>query len=182
MAEHMLEIVDENDVVIGIAPRKEIHAKGFLHREVNVIFMTPTGELIFQRRSKTKDVCPNILDAAAAGHVEIGDSYETTALKEAMEETGIAIDPSELVFIKKEYCSITEKNVENNCFRAIFGYIYDGDVTDMQIEEGQSAGFELYPLKDMYALPEDLSRQFMMRFVTPERSADVYETLEGMIA
>ena len=47
MSEKMLEIVDENDQVIGIQSRKEIHEKGLLHREIHVLFITPEKDIIF---------------------------------------------------------------------------------------------------------------------------------------
>jgi isopentenyldiphosphate isomerase len=181
MTIEMLEIVDENDHVIGTAPRKDIHANGLLHREINVLFVTPSGEAIFQRRSKTKDICPGLLDAAAAGHVEIGDSYEVTALKEAAEETGLSINADNLVFIKKEYCEIKEKTLLNKCFRSIYGYVFTGSIDDMQIEEGAADGFEAYPIKDLLNMPANMNEQFISRFVDPTRSQDVYEKLLDMV-
>jgi ADP-ribose pyrophosphatase YjhB (NUDIX family) len=35
------------------------------------------------------------------GHVEIGDSYEETAVKEILEETGLKVDISQLIPIQK---------------------------------------------------------------------------------
>lgn len=97
----LLNIVDEEDKVIGQAPREEIHKNGLLHREIHVYFITPNQELIFQHRAKDKETFPDLLDATVGGHVEIGHSYEETAIKEAEEETGVKINLSDLIPINK---------------------------------------------------------------------------------
>ena len=68
----VLEIVDESDAVIGVRSREEIHTLGLRHREVHVWLVTPDNDIIFQRRSATKDTFPNQLDASAGGHVHDG--------------------------------------------------------------------------------------------------------------
>lgn len=84
----MLEVVDENDNVIGFETRAKIHREGLLHREIHVWFLTPEGEIVFQHRAKDKDTYPDKLDATVGGHVESNMSYEDTAIKECKEETG----------------------------------------------------------------------------------------------
>lgn len=83
--ENILDIVDENDQIIGQATRDKIHRQGLLHREIHVYFITPQQEIIFQHRAKDKETFPDLLDATVGGHVEIGDSYELTAIKETEE-------------------------------------------------------------------------------------------------
>ena len=183
MTVEMLELVDENDVVIGTAPRKEIHQKGLLHREVNVMFITPAGDIVFQRRSKTKDTFPDLLDATAGGHVEIGDSYDVTAVKEIAEETGLDVSIDDLVLLemvrsdKKD--SVT--HMRNNCHRAIYGYIFRGKVSDLVMEAGAGEGFELHPVKNMFSLPDDLKKEFIDRYTEPASSAVMYKKLQDMI-
>jgi isopentenyldiphosphate isomerase len=89
MAEEILDVVDENDNVIGQEPRSKIHREGLFHREVHVLFITPNKEIIFQKRGINKDSYPGLLDATVGGHVSQGETYETAALKEMEEETGI---------------------------------------------------------------------------------------------
>ena len=183
MTVEMLEIVDENDNVIGTAPRSEIHAKGLLHREVNVMFITPKGDLIFQRRSKTKDVYPDLLDAAAGGHVDTGHSYDHTAFKETQEETGLTIQPEELHFITKLRVDEpdTVKNVRNCAFRAIYGYVFDGSLDELKVETNQAEGFEAYPVSNMFAMSKDLATQFAPRYVDKEAYDSVYQKLLTLV-
>src|SRR5665648_133311 len=59
MKDEMLEVVNENDVVIDLKSRKEVHQKGLSHREIHIWFMTPAREIIFQHRAKDKDTYPD---------------------------------------------------------------------------------------------------------------------------
>lgn len=97
----MLEVINENDNIIGLETRSKIHQDGLLHREIHIWFLTPKSEIIFQHRAKDKDTHPDKLDATVGGHVEPKMSYEETAIKECKEETGIDIDLNKLVFLKK---------------------------------------------------------------------------------
>lgn len=130
MSEEMLEIVDENDNVIGIASRREIHEKGLLHREVHVLFITPTGDLIFQKRSMTKDTNPGCLTVAVGGHVGVGDSYALTAQRETKEETGLDIQLSDLIPIEKKLIHTFNRDtsIPHNSYRMVYGHIFDGGV------------------------------------------------------
>ena len=85
----ILEIVDSDDRVIGTATRREIHEKGLCHRAVHIFVFNTRGEIYVHRRSADKDRHPLKLDSSAAGHVDPGESYETTASRELDEELGI---------------------------------------------------------------------------------------------
>src|SRR3989344_8976137 len=132
----ILNIVNENDEIVGVAAREEIHKSGLPHREVHVWFYTPNGEVIFQHRAKDKDTFPDLLDATVGGHVEIGDSYEQAAVKETKEETGIEIKVSDLILINKikKYSEDKSADKINNVFNSRYAYIYRGDVKDLKIE------------------------------------------------
>lgn len=154
----ILNIVDENDNIIGQTTRKEIHEKGLLHKEIHVWFITPQGEIILQHRAKDKDTFPDLLDATVGGHVEIGDSYENTALKEMEEETGIHVDIKNLHFIKKLRNRSEDPitGMINNTFRAQYVYIYKGKTNDLRVERGKALGFEAWPINKLPNLsPED---------------------------
>lgn len=93
----ILEIVDSQDKVIGTATRAEIHRLGFLHRAVHLFVFNPAGQLYIQRRSRSKDRHPGKLDSSAAGHVDPGETYEETAIRELQEELGIKAEVKEIL-------------------------------------------------------------------------------------
>ena len=85
----VFDIVDENDQVIGSAPRREVHDRGLRHRAVHILIFNAAGEVFLQRRSPTKDRHPNTWDSSCSGHVDTGETYVTAALRELGEELGL---------------------------------------------------------------------------------------------
>ncbi len=166
----ILNIVNENDNIIGEATRKEIHEKGSLHREIHVWFITPKGEIIFQHRAKDKDTFPDFLDATVGGHVEIGDDYEKTALKEMEEETGVNGDVKDLHLIikfKKRSEDEATRTV-NNTIRAQYAYVYRGSISDLRVEDGKALGFEAWPIDKLPNLNEEDKKKFIPLILEPD--------------
>jgi len=159
----ILEIVNENDEVIGLENRTKIHTEGLLHREIHVFFLTPKGEIIFQHRAKDKDTYPDKLDATVGGHVDPKMNYEDTAVKECKEETGVDIDTSKLLFLtkmrKKSFDQVT--GMTNNTFRSQYAYLYEGSIDDLQIEDGKATGFETRKIDDLFHLSEEEKSKFI---------------------
>jgi len=90
-ATEMFDVVNERNEVIGQKPRGEVHASGLLHRAVHVFVFNKRGEVYLQKRSHLKDVHPRVWDSSAAGHLDVGESYATCALREVKEELGIEV-------------------------------------------------------------------------------------------
>jgi isopentenyldiphosphate isomerase len=166
----ILEVVDANDNVIGQATRQEIHEKGLLHREIHVWFITPKGEIVFQHRAKDKDTYPDLLDATVGGHVEVGDSYEKTAIKEMEEETGIRAKVEDLHFLKKFFKCSEDKvtGMINNTVRSQYAYVYSGKLEDLHVEEGKALGFEAWPIDQLSHLSEDNQKKFISSILQPD--------------
>lgn len=159
----ILNIVNENDEIIGEETRENIHKNGLLHREIHVYFVTLNKEIFFQHRAKDKDTYPDLLDATVGGHVEIGDSYEKTAIKETHEETGISIDVSDLIFLNKTKRRSEDKATGkvNYAIRQSYIYIFKGDLNDLKIETGKSLCFEIWPIEKLLAIGNDDSKKFI---------------------
>jgi isopentenyl-diphosphate delta-isomerase type 1 len=87
-ADELFDVVDLNDEVTGQAPRKEVHAKKWMHRATHVIVHDHVGRLFLQKRSMSKDTFPGCWDNACTGHLDAGENYETAARRELGEEIG----------------------------------------------------------------------------------------------
>lgn len=160
----LLEIVNEDDQVIGNEIRKTIHQKGLLHREIHVwLFKDDEHKLLFQHRAKDKETYPDLLDASAGGHVDPGETYEQAALRELAEEVGIRTTLSSLIPIAKvrhtSYDNITQKT--NNTHRMIFAYRYNPMSDLIKIESGMSQGFEWWSIKNIFTLSNEQKKTFI---------------------
>ena len=85
-------VVDENDQLLGDAPRGEVHGNNLRHRAVHILIFNARGELFLQKRSRWKDRHPLLWDSSAAGHVDAGEDYDETAVRELEEELGVTAE------------------------------------------------------------------------------------------
>ena len=61
----LLEVVDEQDRVIGMERRGVIHAQGWFHRSAQVLVLNSLGQLMVRKRSEGKDEFPRLWDCTA---------------------------------------------------------------------------------------------------------------------
>jgi 16S rRNA (adenine1518-N6/adenine1519-N6)-dimethyltransferase len=90
----IFDVVDADDQVIGTATRAEVHAQRLTHRAVHVFVFNKRGDLLLQKRSHLKDMCPGLWDSSVSGHLDSGESYEVAAVRELEEEMGITAETS----------------------------------------------------------------------------------------
>ena len=178
-----LEVIDEDDNVIGIEERGKIHQEGLLHREIHVWFYTPAGEILFQHRAKNVETYPDLLDASVGGHVEIGDSYEKTAIKEIEEEPGLKIKPDDLHFIKmsRSHSFDQATNRQNNSLKAVYAYCFVGALKDLKHEQGKSYGFEPWSIEKLFEATEEEKKKFIAAIFT-EEFLDIFRKIKGLVA
>lgn len=88
MAE-ILDIVDQNDNVVGTSPRKGIHNTGTVHRAAHIFLFNTAGKMWLEKRAMHCDSYPGYYSSSAAGHISSGEDYLTGAKREAEEELGI---------------------------------------------------------------------------------------------
>jgi isopentenyldiphosphate isomerase len=99
MAEEIFDVVNERDEVIDRRPRREVHARGLLHRAVHVLVFNARGQVFLQKRSMSKDTSPGLWDSSASGHLDSGEDYDYCAVRELREEIGLVIEqPPERLF------------------------------------------------------------------------------------
>lgn len=73
--EEEFEIVNEEDAVVGRAPRSRAHAEGLLHRAVYCWVFDTAGNVLIQKRSAEKKIGPSQWDLSVAEHLQPGETY-----------------------------------------------------------------------------------------------------------
>ena len=103
--DELLDLVDENDEVIGTILRSDysllLEKKHGYIRAVEMFIENNEGKFWIPTRTADKKIAPNGLDFSMGGHVESGEGYTESALREIEEELNLKIDSSKLEFIKK---------------------------------------------------------------------------------
>ena len=84
-----VDVVDDDDRVVGRVTRPEIRTRNLLHRAVYVFVLNTRGELFVHRRTATKDVYPGYCDPTIGGVVGTGEEYDAAAERELAEELGL---------------------------------------------------------------------------------------------
>ena len=111
------DIVDINDNVIGQANRKKCNSDPkLIHRAVFVLIYNDQNQVLWQKRSETKDVGAGEWVTSASGHVMAGDDYEETAIREVKEELGIDVS---LTFLGKFLFRYPNENEYSAIFKAL---------------------------------------------------------------
>ena len=89
MVEEYLDVVDENDNVVGCERRDLIHRLGLLHRGTHVFLFNSEGQLLVQRRQGNCESWPLALDCSVSEHVKSGENFHDAAVRGLEEELGI---------------------------------------------------------------------------------------------
>ena len=92
----VFDVVDAVDRVIGEASRSLVHNRNLLHRAVHVFVQTRPGYWILQKRSAQKDLEPMLWSSSCSGHVDKGEQYVESAIRECKEELGLELGRSEI--------------------------------------------------------------------------------------
>ncbi len=88
--EEILDLVDENDRIIGNARRCDCHGDPrCLHRAVHLFVLNPQREIYLQKRSLQKRVQPGKWDTSVGGHISTGEGTVEALFREAEEELGL---------------------------------------------------------------------------------------------
>ena len=134
VSHELLDVVDENDNVVTVKTRGEIHARGLMHRAVHILVFNSDGELFLQKRSLSKDEQPGKWDSSAAGHLDSGEDYDNCAKREIAEELGIQVDQSLEQLFKLPATLLTGNE---HCM--VYRYAYDGPMVlhPEEIDDGR---------------------------------------------
>ncbi|MFG2829375.1 NUDIX hydrolase [Streptomyces sp. NPDC048434] len=98
-ADEILDVVDEDDQVVGQAPRGEAYARRMRTRCAFVLARDDRDRIFVHRRTPQKLVFPSHYDMFVGGVVGAGETYDQAALREAEEELGVqGLEPPQPLF------------------------------------------------------------------------------------
>jgi isopentenyldiphosphate isomerase len=126
MKNYPVEIVNDFDEIIRVGDKREAHDKGLLHRISAVYLYNDAGEILIQTRVDGR------LDHSAAGHVDVGESYDDAAHRELTEELGVKAQVLEKIGKCK---SLEDDNVVRHYFTVFKTNAMPGQIQEDEVKE-----------------------------------------------
>ena len=134
--QEIVDVVDENDRVIGKATRGEVDRNPLLiHREIAILIHDDQGKVFVQQRSKHKQYLPLVWTLSVAGHVPGGVHPAEAAQVELFEELGFRTT--------LRYCYKVRISVPTE---TVFSYLYlgqkpNGAALRLNLDEAEQGRF-----------------------------------------
>ena len=83
-------LVNDHDIVVGYATKRDAHSgQGLLHRAFSIFIANEKQEILLQRRSAKKLLWPGFWSNACCSHPRKNESYEQATKRRLYEELGI---------------------------------------------------------------------------------------------
>ena len=120
-------IVDDDDNIVGEMQLFDAMAAGKNLRVSHILVISSQGLMLLQQRGPNI-MAPNLWNAAAAGHVDAGDTYESTAVKELEEEMGLTTSAEQLNYLGKIHMPVKSDNGDHAKFHVGYWVQNDGEV------------------------------------------------------
>jgi isopentenyl-diphosphate Delta-isomerase len=131
-------LVDKDDNAIGTMEKMEAHQKGVLHRAFSILVFNSKGEMLIQKRARTKYHSGGLWTNACCSHPVPQENIATTARKRLQHEMGIDTLPEFLY--KFTYQTNLDKNLVEHEVDHVFKAIYNGNPA-INLEEAEDWKF-----------------------------------------
>jgi 16S rRNA (adenine1518-N6/adenine1519-N6)-dimethyltransferase len=158
MTDELLDVVNENDEIIGEATREECYAKGLLHRGVIMFVENKKGEILLQMRANTQKN-PHMLTVSASGHMDKGEGYYEAAKREMQEEIGIT---EELIALGPHDYRVDFKDGTKDYENSVLYYCKHEGPFNVQKEEVEWVKF--YAIEKINVMLNENKEQFALGF------------------
>jgi len=115
-----LILVDEKDNQVGTCEKLAAHQQGKLHRAFSILVFNSKGEMMLQRRAKTKYHCGDLWTNTCCGHPRPGEDLLAAARRRLKEEMGFDCE------LHKLFDYIYKVKLDNGMTEYEFLHVYKG--------------------------------------------------------
>lgn len=114
-------LVDENDNVIGTGEKIKTHQEGKLHRAFSIFVFNSKGELLLQKRAKSKYHSGGLWTNTCCSHPRPRESIEEAIHRRLKEEMGFDCE------LKEMFSFSYEVKLDNNLFEHEYDHVFIGN-------------------------------------------------------
>ncbi len=166
-------LVDSKDQVIGTMDKLEAHKKAILHRAFSVLVYNSKGQMLLQKRAKTKYHSGGLWTNACCSHQWPKEDSMAAAKRRLMEEIGIDAQPEFF------YKFIYKAELDNNLTEYEYDHVFTC-ITDQQpkLDTREVEDFKYINMEDLYADIEENPEHYTVWFrMITERLKGSMETV-----
>ena len=113
-------LVDKNDEEIGIEEKVKAHQEGKLHRAFSIFIFNSKGQLLLQRREKTKYHCGGLWSNTCCSHPRPGETLKDATHRRLKEEMGFDCE------IKKSFHFVYQVEFNNGLIENEYDHVFIG--------------------------------------------------------
>lgn len=172
------DVLDEEGNKTGeIVEREEAHQNGICHRVIQVWVMNSKNELLLQKRSKNKDICPDLWYVSLGGHIESKESNEEAMKREFFEELGldVCIENITYLYTFKEISTLKEGTVIDNEFYDVYLLKMDLNLEDLILQESEVQEVKFMNYSDFKTAVQNADPEF---WIHKEGFSMLFDSLE----
>ena len=163
MNEEKVILVDEFDNEVGTMEKMEAHRKGLLHRAFSIFIFNDQGELLLQRRAKSKYHSGGLWTNTCCSHPRKNETVNDAAHRRLMEEMGFDTD------LEVKFQFIYRKNLDNDLIEHELDHVLFGkyeDKPNINLEEAEDYCYiSIMELKEsIFSEPEKYTEWFKICF------------------
>lgn len=160
--DELVDVVDEDDQIVGVVTRREVRARSLLHRCAYVLVRRSDGRIHVHRRTDSKDVDPGAYDMLPGGVCAAGEGYDECASRELAEELGISGVAPRFAF-RHRY-----SGPGGETWGAVYEVVWDGPIAPQESEVAWHS----------WVTPAELDRMIAEREFCPD-SLEIFERWRG---
>lgn len=129
----MVILVDKDDNQIGTMEKMEAHRKGELHRAFSVLVFNSKGEMLLQKRAKSKYHSGGLWTNTCCSHPLPGEKIEDSIQRRVREEMGIHVEP------KFSYKFLYKTSLDQNLIEHELDHVFIAEYNDRPILNSEEA-------------------------------------------
>jgi len=143
-------LVDENDKEVGIGEKIKTHQEGKLHRAFSIFVFNSKGQLLLQRRAKSKYHSGGLWTNTCCSHPRSGEDIEKAVHRRLKEEMGFDCE------LKEIFSFIYKVKFNNDLFEHEYDHVFIGKFNGEPIPNPEEV--DEWKWVDMEELKKDIEK------------------------
>ena len=160
-------LVNTQDEEIGLMEKFEAHHKGLLHRAFSILIFNSKGEMLLQKRAKTKYHSGGLWTNACCSHPLPGESMKDATRRKLLQEMGIDI-PTEFAYSFQYRAELDNDLIENELDHVFVGrYDKSPVVNPVEVEDWKYTSLDVLR-NEVATSPQEFTSWFKLILKHPE--------------